>query len=190
MWVCERTRFNPCVRKIPGRRYWLATHSSIAAWRIPWTDEPGGLQSMGSQRVRHDWTIFTFTSLCEFTNFPFKSISEILRGFKRYWGIFTKSEVFGIFTSRTDCNSGLPKVLPRTSSPGQGDSQWGSEQEHRVDKHFSHQLSSNCGGVIISWLCWCLSWTRSTWPLWMCATYPEDSENRERFWWGRRVGKD
>ena len=31
-----------------------ATHSSILAWRIPWTEEPGGLQSMGSQRVVHD----------------------------------------------------------------------------------------------------------------------------------------
>ena len=33
----------------------MATHSSIHAWEIPWTKEPGGLQSMGSQRVRHDW---------------------------------------------------------------------------------------------------------------------------------------
>ena len=33
----------------------MATHSSILAWRIPWTGEPGGLQSMGSQRVGHDW---------------------------------------------------------------------------------------------------------------------------------------
>ena len=32
----------------------MATHSSILAWRISWTEEPGGLQSMGSQRVRHD----------------------------------------------------------------------------------------------------------------------------------------
>ena len=32
----------------------MTTHSSILAWRIPWTEEPGGLQSMGSQRVRHD----------------------------------------------------------------------------------------------------------------------------------------
>ena len=32
----------------------MATHSNILAWRIPWTEEPGGLQSMGSQRVRHD----------------------------------------------------------------------------------------------------------------------------------------
>ena len=32
----------------------MATDSSILAWRIPWTEEPGGLQSMGSQRVGHD----------------------------------------------------------------------------------------------------------------------------------------
>ena len=32
----------------------MATHSSILAWRIPWTEEPGGLQSMGPQRVRHN----------------------------------------------------------------------------------------------------------------------------------------
>ena len=32
----------------------MATHSSILAWRIPWTEEPGGLQSMGLQRVGHD----------------------------------------------------------------------------------------------------------------------------------------
>ena len=31
-----------------------ATHSSILAWRIPWTEEPGRLQSMGSQSIRHD----------------------------------------------------------------------------------------------------------------------------------------
>ena len=32
----------------------MATHSSILAWRIPWTEEPGGLKSMGSQRAGHD----------------------------------------------------------------------------------------------------------------------------------------
>ena len=38
----------------------MATHSSVLAWRIPWTEEPGGLQSMGSLRVRHN-SKFTFT---------------------------------------------------------------------------------------------------------------------------------
>ena len=34
----------------------MATHSSILAWRLPWTEEPGGPQPIGLQRVRHDWT--------------------------------------------------------------------------------------------------------------------------------------
>jgi len=33
----------------------MATHSSILAWKISWTEKPGGLQSVGSQRVEHDW---------------------------------------------------------------------------------------------------------------------------------------
>ena len=41
------------VRKIPLEKD-LAAHSSILAWRIPWTEELGGLQSMGSHRVGHD----------------------------------------------------------------------------------------------------------------------------------------
>ena len=41
----------------------MATHSSILAWRIPWTKEPGGLQSMESQRVRHDSDSHTHTHI-------------------------------------------------------------------------------------------------------------------------------
>ena len=40
-----------------------ATHSSILTWKIPWTEEPGGLSSMGSQRVGHDLATFTFINL-------------------------------------------------------------------------------------------------------------------------------
>jgi len=39
----------------------MATHSSILAWRIPWTEEPSGLQSVGLQRVGHDWMTNIFT---------------------------------------------------------------------------------------------------------------------------------
>ena len=42
----------------------METHSSILAWRIPWTEEPGRLQSMGSQRVGHDWLTNTFQYSC------------------------------------------------------------------------------------------------------------------------------
>ena len=50
--VAGHAGWNPGVGRSPeqGR----AAHSSILAWEIPWTEEPGGLQSMGSQTVRHD----------------------------------------------------------------------------------------------------------------------------------------
>ena len=40
----------------------MATHSSIPAWRFPWTEEPGGLQSMGLQRVEHSLATKTATA--------------------------------------------------------------------------------------------------------------------------------
>ena len=56
----------PSMQKMQEMRVWslgwedpleeeMATHSSTLAWKIPWTEEPGGLQSAGSQRVRHHW---------------------------------------------------------------------------------------------------------------------------------------
>ena len=53
----KRLRFNPWVGKFPWRRAWLQwIHSSILVWRISWTEEPGGQQSMGSQRFGHNWS--------------------------------------------------------------------------------------------------------------------------------------
>ena len=45
----------------------MAIHSSILSWRIPWTEEPGGLQFVGSQRVGHDWVTNTATQLLQKT---------------------------------------------------------------------------------------------------------------------------
>ena len=50
MW---ETRVRSLGQEVPLEKN-IATHSSILAWKIPWTEEPGGLQSMGSQRARHD----------------------------------------------------------------------------------------------------------------------------------------
>ena len=47
----------------------MAAHSSILAWRIPWTEEPGGLQSMGSRRVRHDWSDLALMKKPQVTTF-------------------------------------------------------------------------------------------------------------------------
>ena len=41
----------------------MATHSSVLAWRIPWTEESGGLQSMGSQRIGHDYILYRYVIL-------------------------------------------------------------------------------------------------------------------------------
>ena len=49
---CRRPGFNRWSGRSPGEGN--ATHSSILAWKIPWTEEPGRLQSMGSQRVGFD----------------------------------------------------------------------------------------------------------------------------------------
>ena len=49
-----RHRFSSWVRRIPLEQE-MATRCSILAWEMPWTEEPAGLQSRGSQRVRHDW---------------------------------------------------------------------------------------------------------------------------------------
>ena len=65
---------SPCIQgmtasyltPIPGpvrmQSAYVATHSSILAWRTSWTEEPGGLQSMGSQRVAHDWATNTVST--------------------------------------------------------------------------------------------------------------------------------
>ena len=58
----------------------MTTHSSILAWRIPWTEEPGRLQSMALQRVGHDWT----TTILTF--FHFHSMTS------RHYMSFTSSE--------------------------------------------------------------------------------------------------
>ena len=58
----------------------METHSSILAWRIPWMEEPGGLQYTGLQRVRHNWaTSFHFISL-HFTSLHFTSLHFFSRG--------------------------------------------------------------------------------------------------------------
>ena len=56
----QETQFQSLGREDPLEKG-MATHSSILALRIPWTEEPGRLQSMWSQRVGHDWVTFTFT---------------------------------------------------------------------------------------------------------------------------------
>ena len=56
----------------------IATHSCILTWRIPWTQESGGLQSMGSQRVGHDWMTNTYTISYLFFDYVFFDSNSLL----------------------------------------------------------------------------------------------------------------
>ena len=70
----------------------MATHSSILAWRIPWTEDPGGPWSVGSQRVRHDWSSWSSRGL------PHSSVGK-----------------------ESACNAGGPDLTPGSGrSPGEG----------------------------------------------------------------------
>ena len=65
-WVRFQGREDPLEKE-------MATHSSILAWRIPWTEEPDGLQSTGSQRIGHDWATSLSLSVTDRTRFKTQS---------------------------------------------------------------------------------------------------------------------
>ena len=63
----------------------MATHSSVLAWRIPGTGEPGGLPSMGSHRVKHDWSdLAAAAGLCFFKRLQGRILP---RFFSSFWGL-------------------------------------------------------------------------------------------------------
>ena len=109
----KRWGFNPWVRKIP---LGMADRSSILTWKIPCTEEPGGLQSMGSQRVGRNWAnehIHTQTSLDPF----FKRVDRIESSKEPEPGPSTSgvSEA-EVFPACPDCPSAL-HLLPPLHSP-------------------------------------------------------------------------
>ena len=78
----------------------MAPHSSTLAWKIPWTEEPGGLQSMGSLRVGHDWatshSLFTFMHWRrQWTPFQYSCLENPMDG-GAWW-----AAVYGVTQSRT-----------------------------------------------------------------------------------------
>ena len=89
--VCETSLVVQMVKRLPAMQEtrvqslgWedplekeMAAHSSILAWKIPWTEEPGRLSSMGSQRVGHDWA----TSLSLYFHFTFTFHVSSISGF-------------------------------------------------------------------------------------------------------------
>ena len=120
----------------------MAPHSSILAWRIPWMEDPGGLQSMGSLRVEHDWA----TSLALFTlmhwrrkSNPFQcSCLENPRDGEAWW-----AAVYGVAQSRTQL-----KWLSSSSSSNTGEP-WGrlSKCQAPCHRRIFMTLPANSGSV-------------------------------------------
>ena len=79
----------------------MAPHSSTLAWKIPWTEEPGGLQSMGSRRVGHDWA--TSLSLFTFLHWrrKWQPTPVFLPGESQGWGILVGYRLWGRTESDT-----------------------------------------------------------------------------------------
>ena len=90
----------------------MATHSSTLTWKIPWTEEPGRLQSMGSQRVGHDWATSLSLSLSQYyLGFPYGSAGE-----------------------ESACNAGDLPGLGRSPGEGRGDPLHYSGLENSMDR--------------------------------------------------------
>ena len=84
----------------------MATHSSVLAWRIPWTEEPGGLLSLGSHRVGHDWSNLAAAAACMLSHF------SCVQLFVTLWTVAHQAPLSMGF-SRSEYWSELPCPPPR-----------------------------------------------------------------------------
>ena len=95
----------------------IAPHSSTLAWKIPWTEEPGRLQSMGWRRVRHDWA----TSLWLFTFMRWKrkwQPTVFLPGESQGWGSLVGCHLWGhTELDRTEVTAGINEIINTNTYP-------------------------------------------------------------------------
>ena len=84
----------------------LATHSNIFAWRIPWTEEPPGLQSMGPQRVGHDLATNTISfTMPEQSHSEYSGKEDTTLDLSAQWGRLIRKKIMG--KSFHQCNGGM-----------------------------------------------------------------------------------
>ena len=99
----------------------MATYSSILAWRIPWTEEPGRLQSMGLQRVGHDWvtsfSLFTLALVTAGSQFQLRFII-----YSRDWGLglLQAAGVASLLSQHTDTHPPPEAEMPQLTENKEG----------------------------------------------------------------------
>ena len=98
----------------------MATHSSVLAWRIPGTAEPGGLPSTGSQRVGHDWSDF--------------SRSSSMESRKRYWWTYLQD----------NRDADVENRLVGTAGEGEGGTNWESSADIFILPPAKQRLVGSC----------------------------------------------
>ena len=90
----------------------MATHSSILAWRISWTEEPGGLQPMGLQRVRHDWNDWARAHSMQIKHLQYLSGLKLQRFISCLWHLFTTDQLWFLCLSIRDLGAdGSPTLI-------------------------------------------------------------------------------
>ena len=99
----------------------MGAYSNILAWEIPWIEEPGGLQSMGSQRIRHNWATNTHTDLN--INFIWKHPTETPR-------ILLEQDLSSLWPNEVDSIPGMG----RSSGRGHGNPLQYSCLENSIDR--------------------------------------------------------
>ena len=73
----------------------MATHTSILAWRIPWTEEPGGPWSIGSQRIKHDWFWTEWLNWLTDVDYRYFHMNMLLSGFSFLFLLFLPFRFYG-----------------------------------------------------------------------------------------------
>ena len=140
----------------------MATHSSTLAWKIPWTEEPGGLQSMGLQRVGHDWATSLSLSCLE------KTLESPL-DCKEFKSVNLKGNQPWIFIGRTEAEApilqppnGKSQLIGKNLDVGKD---WRHEKDEMVGWHhwlnrYEFELTSGDGEGQENLVC-CSLWSQN-----------------------------
>ena len=153
----------------------MATHSSILAWRIPWTEEPGRIQLIGSQRVGHDWVTFSSSHVwmweldykenwapknwCFWTVMLEKTLESPL-DWKGFQPVHLKGNQSWVLIGRTDVEAETPILWPPDAK------NWLIRKDPDAGKDWGQEEKRTTEDEMVRWLHWLnghgFVWTQSS----------------------------
>ena len=110
----------------------MATHSGVLAWRIPGTGEPGGLPSLWSHRVGHDWSVLAAAAALADNFWSYWHTRRLF-----VWTYFTRSTVFSESKSKT-CSIFSPGSYSEEVIVREGETAWSGTRLHRGKSLYSY----------------------------------------------------